>query len=94
MNEFVTWEFLATFAGATMITALITQAIKNKLNKIPTQLMSYIIAVVVLLLANFFTVGLTVSSAILLLFNALGVSLASNGGYQAVTKIADTRKKH
>ncbi len=94
MEEFVTWEFLATFAGAGFATALITQALKKWISKLPTQLLSYIVAVVILLLANFFTIGLTASSAILLLINALGVSLASNGGYQAVAKIADTHKKY
>ena len=61
MNEFFTWTTLATYAGATLATSLITQLIKGLgfIDKIPTRITSYAIALVVLIAATFFTGGLT-----------------------------------
>ena len=56
-NEFFTWAVLLTYAGATLATSLVTQLIKGVgfIDKIPTRLTSYIIALVVLVAATFFT---------------------------------------
>jgi hypothetical protein len=83
MNDFFTWTMLATYAGATLGTTLLTQLLKNI--PIPTRVLSYVAALVILLVANFFTGGLTVESGILCLINAGVVSLASNGAFDAVT---------
>lgn len=87
MNEFFTWTTLATYAGATLATSLITQLIKGLgfIDKIPTRITSYAIALVVLLAATFFTGGLTLESGVLCVVNAVVVSLASNGAFDAVT---------
>ena len=87
MNEFFTWTTLATYAGATLATSLITQLIKGLgfIDKIPTRITSYVIALVVLLAATFFTGGLTLESGVLCVVNAVVVSLASNGAFDAVT---------
>ena len=63
-NEFFTWAVLLTYAGATLATSLVTQLIKGVgfIDKIPTRLTSYIIALVVLIAATFFTGGLTLVS--------------------------------
>ena len=60
-NEFFTWAVLLTYAGATLATSLVTQLIKGVgfIDKIPTRLTSYVIALVVLIAATFFTGGLT-----------------------------------
>ena len=55
---------------------------------IPTQLWSYLIALVTLMLAMVFTSGFTPEGAVLALFNAAIVSLAANGGYAAVNRVA------
>ena len=84
LDNYVTWEVLASFAGATTITAVLTQLLKDsayKYLKIPVRLLSYLIALVVILLSLFFTTGLNASVVVLSVFNALIVSLASNGGY-------------
>ena len=87
MNEFFTWAVLLTYAGATLATSLITQLIKGLgfIDKIPTRITSYAIALVVLLAATFFTGGLTLESGVLCIVNAVVVSLASNGAFDAVT---------
>ena len=48
--EFVTWELLGTYAGAMAMVGVITQMTKNIkfVSKIPTQLWSYILALVVM----------------------------------------------
>ena len=87
MNEFFTWTTIATYAGATLATSLITQLIKGLgfIDKIPTRITSYAIALVVLLAATFFTGGLTLEAGALCVINAVVVSLASNGAFDAVT---------
>ena len=87
-NEFFTWAVLLTYAGATLATSLITQLIKGLgfIDKIPTRITSYAIALVVLLAATFFTGGLTLESGVLCVVNAVVVSLASNGAYDAVAR--------
>ena len=86
MNDFFTWGLLGTYSGAILATTLITQFIKELpgIARIPTRIVSYVIAVVVLILAQLFTKELTWSSAALTLINAVVVSLASNGTYDAI----------
>lgn len=93
MNEFFTWTLLATFAGASAATAIITQFVKEALSKIPTQIVSYVIALVVLLVATAATGGVSdwTGWAIVPL-NAILVSLAANGSFVAVTRITNKDK--
>jgi hypothetical protein len=86
MQEFFTWAMLGTYAGAVVAVTLITQLIKEwgTLKTVPTQLVSYVIALVVLLAAAAFNNALTLADGALCLFNAVIVSLAANGGYEAV----------
>ena len=86
MNEFFTWTTLATYAGATAAVGLITQLFKGVgfIDKIPTRITSYAIALVVLLAATFFTGGLTLEAGALCVINAVVVSLAANGAYDAI----------
>jgi hypothetical protein len=87
--EFVTWELLGTYAGAMAMTGVITQLTKGipGISKLPTQLWSYLISLVVMMCANFFLDQLTLSNAVLILFNAGLVSLAANGGYEGIAKL-------
>ena len=88
MNDFMTWQTLATFAGCSAAVAVITQFIKGAgaLKKIPTQWVSYILAAVLLLGATYFTGVLTGPTAALIPFNAVVVSLAANGAYSAIQR--------
>ena len=87
MNEFVTWQTLGTYAGAVMMVTLITQFLKQTpLGKLNAQLLSYVIAVLILIGAEAFTGGtVTVQGVLLCLINAVMVALAANGAYDAAT---------
>ena len=88
--EFVTWAGLSTYAGAITMVMLLVQLTKGItiIDKMPTQLWSYIVALVVLYAANFFTGQLTADTAVLILFNAAIVALSANGGYAAIERVA------
>lgn len=93
--EFTTWPILATYAGALGMVLVITQLTKSIgfIKKIPTQLWSYVIALIILYLAHYFTGQLDWSNAVLILFNAAIVALASNGGFEAMNRIYRTVTK-
>ena len=94
-TEPFTWQQLATIAGATAATLLIVQLIKlplDKVWKIPTRIVVYVIALVILLLAQVFTTGLTVNSALLTAINAVIVALAAFGSYELTFRKLDAKK--
>ena len=79
------WNQLMTIGGATMFTLLVVQLLKlpiDKIWKIPTRIVAYVIALVVMLLATHFTVGITWSNGILAAVNAVIVALAAMGSYE------------
>ena len=86
MNDFFTWAIRATYAGATLATTLVTQLLKGIgfIDRIPTRIFSYIVALIILLMATFFTGALTWDAAALCVVNAVVVSLAANGAFDAV----------
>ena len=88
---FFTWEAIATFAGACSATAIITQGLKLLTDKlpmhVPPRLISYIIAVLLLCAATFFTGSSSVESYILCFVNGCAVALASNGTYELASDI-------
>lgn len=90
MSEFFNWSILETYAGATLATTLVTQLLKGIgfISRIPTQLFSYAVALVILLASTFFTGVMTWDAAALCVVNAVVVSLASNGAFEAVAKPA------
>lgn len=89
MNEFFGWGMIASFTGATAATALLTQFLKNICAKLPTQILSYIIAVVLLVPATIFTTGSGWQELLIIPLNAAIVSLASNGAYSAILRAKD-----
>lgn len=88
--EFFTWNTLGSLAGAALAVGILTQLTKeiHCIKVIPTQVWSYLLALIVLILAEVFTVGVTVDGVVLTFFNAAVVSLSANGGYEAVNRIA------
>ena len=90
--EFFDWSMLGTFAGVTAAVGVFTQITKNipGINKLPTQVWSYIIALVTLTLALVFGPGFTAEGFVLAVFNAGAVSLASNGGYEGMQRMKGT----
>lgn len=92
ISEFLTWEGLATFSGSVAIVGIIVQFTKklfDKIVKIPTKFYTYIISVIILILADYFTGKFSMSYITLDLFDAVLVSLAANGTYH----LFDTSKK-
>lgn len=90
-----TWEQLATIAGAALATMLIVQLLKlplDKVWKIPTRIIVFLIAAVVMLLATYFTQGLTWDSALLTVLNAVVAALTSMGGYELTFAKLDAKK--
>lgn len=90
------WEQLATIAGATTATLLIVQLLKlplDKIWKIPTRIIVYVIALVIMIVATHFTIGLTWSNAGLSAINAVIVALAAMGAYEMTFRRLDNKKK-
>lgn len=88
-GEPLTWEYLATIAGATAATLLIVQFLKvplDKVWKIPTRAFVYVIALLMLLGGTYFTTGLTVNTALLTAVNAVIVALTAFGAYEVTFK--------
>ncbi|WP_101698489.1 hypothetical protein [Clostridium minihomine] len=90
MDQFFTWEVLATLAGASAAVSILTQAFKDAFDRLPTQWLSYILAVVVLGLATLFTGGADAGAWALIPFNAVIVSTSANGAYAAVLRAKKT----
>ena len=91
-----TWEQLVTIGGATLAVLLIVQAFKfplDKIWKIPTRIVVYVISLIVIELATYFTSGLNASSAILNLFNALNIALAAMGAYELTFRKMDDKRE-
>ena len=86
---FFDWSMLGSMTGAVLAVVVLTQITKNipGIAKIPTQIWSYLLSAVVLVLALVFgETEVTANGVVLALINAAVVSLAANGGYEAVTR--------
>lgn len=91
----VTWEQLATIGGAALATMLIVQLLKlplDKVWKIPTRIIVFVISFVVLTLATYFTQGLEWNTALLTVINAVIVALTAMGGYELTFKKIEERQ--
>ncbi len=89
MNEFLTWEYLLTFGGCVAGTAIVTELLKRVsfLKRFSSQFISYVVALVILVVAQLATGTLTWQMVALDVFNAAVVSFSSNGVYDAVDTI-------
>lgn len=91
----VSWAQLATIGGAAMATMLIVQLLKlplDKVWKIPTRIIVFVISFIVLGLATYFTQGLDWSVALLTIINAVIVALTAMGGYELTFKKIEERQ--
>ena len=81
-----TWQILGTTAGATAAVLMIVQFVKAPLNKvwrIPTRLLVYILSALITTGARIFGVGaITWDEVLLLLVNAFVVAMAAMGSYE------------
>lgn len=84
-TEPFTWQSLATIAGTAALTLLVVEFFKvplDKVWKIPTRVLVYVISLAVMLVATAFTTGLTIESGILCAVNALIAALTAMGAYE------------
>ena len=90
MNElievFFEWENLISFSGCMIATTLVTQMLKRTI-KIPTRLLSYLLAVAILIMATAFVHGLDFEAACLILLNAALVACAANGSFDELREL-------
>lgn len=80
-----TWSQIGTVTGATAATLLIVQFIKLPLDriwKIPTRAVVYVIALLLMLAARAFTEGLNVDDIPLIAVNAANVAFSAMGAYE------------
>ena len=94
-TEPVSWDQLATVGGAAMAVLLIVQLLKlplDKVWKIPTRIVVFFISFVILLLATYFTKGLTADTILLMVINAVIVALTAMGAYELTFKKLEERR--
>ena len=94
-GEPFTWQYLASIAGAAAFTLLVVQFFKvplDKVWKIPTRVLAYVIALIVMLVATAFTSGLTLKTALLAAVNALIAALTAMGGYEVTFKKMENKE--
>ena len=94
-TEPVSWDQLATIGGAAMATMLIVQLLKlplDKVWKIPTRIIVFVISFFVLILATYFTQGLDWNIALLTVINAVIVALTAMGGYELTFRKLEQKK--
>lgn len=89
--EFFDWNNLGSYAGAALAVAVLTQITKGipGVSRIPTQLWSYLLSFVTLALSNVFGGSFEPRNLVLAVFNAAIVSLAANGGFEAVNRLKE-----
>ena len=84
-TEPVTWEYLVTIAGASLMTLLIVQFIKaplDKLWKVPTAFVAYIISLAILVAAHTMTGGMSINTFLLCVLNAFIAATSAMGMYE------------
>lgn len=85
MNTFFTWEYLLSFAGCVLATGLLTQGVKQIVPKAPPQIVSYVIALAIMVVGQVATGAMTGWPLVALdVINAMVISLSANGGYDAI----------
>lgn len=89
-NEFLSWGYLATMGGAVAATTIIVQFLKvpiDKVWKIPTRFIVYLIALIIMIVAECITQGgISIDKAGLIAVNAILVTTAAMGSYEITFK--------
>ena len=88
-DNMYTWSYLSTAAGAMAATLVFVQLIKaplDKVWKIPTRVVVYCVALIIMLMAMVFTAGWTWEGAALTAITAAMVALATMGAYEMTFK--------
>ena len=85
--DFFDWTYLATYAGCTAATVAVVQLVKER---IPwaTQIVSYFVALVILMVASLATGVYEWQGLALVPLNAVVVALTANGAYSAAQRVS------
>ncbi len=88
MNSFFSADMLMTYSGATLAVTLVTQFLKGIrwVDRLPTRVVSYVIALCIIIVSAFARGGVRWHEIVLALVNAVVVALAANGAFDAVKK--------
>lgn len=84
VSNFLTWDNLKTFTGCVAIVGLTVQFTKSMLDKyikIPTQLYTYLVSLLILVATDIFVGPWTAENFALDILDAILVSLSANGAY-------------
>lgn len=87
MENFLTWEVVGTFAGCLAATAILTELMKKLLPKLDSQLVSFVLAMAIIVMGDVATRQFIWEGLLLDVINAAAVSLSANGGYDLVHRI-------
>lgn len=95
MNDFISWEMVNSYGGLIMICGILTQLLKYLpvIERIPVQLLTYIISFVLLTVSQLALGIFTVQLFGLNFVNAAIASLAANGAYTAITKVIKVQEE-
>ena len=89
MNEYITYEFLGTFAGMVVVLNLLVQFFKpliDKLKKIHTQYVVWVIAVLLTFAVQAATGTFTADIILRLILNSVLLALTAMGSYEKLIK--------
>lgn len=89
MNEYLTWEFLANFAGVVTAVTILIQFLKlplDKFLKVPTRFWVYGMSTILLFITEYFTKGIVLAQIPLILLNGVLVAMSAMGTYELTFK--------
>lgn len=86
MENFLNWDILLTFSGCVAATVLLTEWLKKMFAKLPAQLVSFIVATLILVVGHLATSTFVLTEIPMYLINAVAVSLSANGGFDILDK--------
>ena len=88
------WTMLGSVAGAAAFTLVVVQYVKaplDKVWKIPTRVLAYLVALIVMLAAQAFTVGLTPEGIGIVIVNAWLAGSTAIGTYESTFAKSDAK---
>lgn len=89
MNEYITLEFIGTFAGMVVVINLLVQFLKpliDKIKKIHTRYVVWLIAIILSFVLQGITGTFTASIVFTLILNSVLLTLTAMGSYEVAIK--------
>lgn len=88
LDNFVTWDFIASYMGTVIVTMLMVQFFKELpfIKSIPTKYFVFIIALINIVATSVVTKTFLISNLYLMIINAILVAFTSTGTYDFTVK--------